>query len=102
MAQVTERGASLSSVMIDHLRLTGEYSLLFHRVQAKMSRFNGHLDANLSPSATNIQIALERYFERHSLPLPRTIADFAIQAGWSDDAEFKQAVWEDYLFEMPQ
>jgi hypothetical protein len=85
--------------MIDHLRLTGDYVSLRRRAQAKMSALDGQIDASRHPVGADMQIALEWYFERHSLPMPRVTADYANAAGWSDDLEFRHNVWQDFVFE---
>jgi hypothetical protein len=97
-AAVDARKVPLASVMVDHLCLTGEYASLRRRVQAKMSALDGQVDASPSPLGADMQIALEWYFERHSLPIPNAIDDYAIAVGWSGDSEFRQAVWQEFVF----
>jgi hypothetical protein len=87
---------------VDHLRLTGDYASLLRRAQAKRTMLDSRIDVKQSPTDLDMQIALEWYFERHSLPQPGAIAEYAIGAGWSGDVEFRQAVWEDYVFEKYQ
>ena len=99
MAAADDRVGHLASVIVDHLRLTGDYANLLRRARDKMTTLDGQIHASRAPPGADMQIALEWYFEHHSLPLPRDIADYAIGAGWPGDAEFRRAVWEEYVFE---
>jgi hypothetical protein len=99
MEAASDQIARLTSVMVDHLRLSGDYASLLRRAQAKRAMLDSRVDVKQSPTELDMQIALEWYFERHSLPQPGAIAEYAIDAGWSGDVEFRQAVWEDYVFE---
>ena len=99
MEAASDQIARLTSVMVDHLRLSGDYASLLRRAQAKRAMLDSRVDVKQSPTELDMQMALEWYFERHSLPQPGAIAEYAIDAGWSGDVEFRQAVWEDYVFE---
>jgi hypothetical protein len=90
---------AVRSTMIDLLRLSGQFSTLLKRVQAKQSMLHDKAAASTSPGEPSLHDALDWYFDRQRLPPPQSMQEYAEAAGWRSVSEFKLAVWHDYLFE---
>ena len=101
-AAVEDQAGMLRQATIDHLRLSGAFSVLAGRVAAKAALLADRPGASVLLSGPAVQQALEWYFERHAVAPPRNIAEYAAGAGWPSEAEFARSVWHDYLFENAQ
>jgi hypothetical protein len=83
--------------MLDHLRLSGRFSLLLQMVRTKAAALT---DAPPPPLEPHRQAVLDWYFEhRLGLMRPPSLAAFLTEAGWEDENELLLAVWRDYLFD---
>jgi hypothetical protein len=89
-AQVADH---LAPCMVDGLRLSGDYRRLLQRAETKR-----RTDPK-PPSGPDMDVALEWYFARQSLPMPASIGTWAIAAGWADEVVFTRAIWGEYLLE---
>jgi len=87
------------SAVIDLLRLSGQFSILRKRVEAKQSMLRDRSFAGALPGEPALQAALDWYFDKQRLPMPRSDPQHAKAIGWQDESEFALAVWHDYLFE---
>jgi len=87
------------SAMVDLLRLSGQFGTLRERVEAKRSMLRDRAVAGAPPSQPALQAAIDWYFDRQRLPMPRSVLEHAKAAGWRGESEFTLAVWHDYLFE---
>jgi len=96
-AAAQQGGADLHTAMLEHLRLTGQFSKLLERVQAKQVALAGRDAA--PPVGPAAAAALDWYFSRRlGEPLPRSITVWVREQGWAGEKVFTQAVWRDYLF----
>jgi hypothetical protein len=90
-------GPELHAAMLEHLRLSGQFSGLLERVRAKQAALAGRDAA--PPAGPASAAVLDWYFARRlGEPLPRSIAAWAREQGWADEKVFTQAVWRDCLF----
>jgi hypothetical protein len=96
-AAAQQGGWELGAAMLEHLRLTGQYSKLLERARAKQAALAGRDAA--PPAGPAAAAVLDWYFSRRlGEPLPRSIAAWAREQGWAGEKVFTQAVWRDYLF----
>jgi hypothetical protein len=96
-AAAQQGGPDLHIAMLEHLRLTGQFSKLLGRARAKQTVLAGRDAA--PPAGPTAAAVLDWYFARRlGEPLPRSIATWAGEHGWPGEKVFTQAVWRDYLF----
>ena len=96
-AAAQQGGPDLHIAMLEHLRLTGQFSKLLERARAKQTVLAGRDAA--PPAGPAAAAVLDWYFARRlGEPLPRSIAAWAREQGWASEKVFTQAVWRDYLF----
>jgi hypothetical protein len=89
-------GPELHVAMLEHLRLTGQFSKLLERARAKAELAGRDAAPPAGPTSAAV---LDWYFARRlGEPLPRSIAAWAREQGWASEKVFTQAVWRDYLF----
>ena len=95
-AEAASCKSTLPFAMLDHLRLTGRFSVLLQMVRTKEAALT---DAPPPPLEPHRQAVLDWYFEhRLGLMRPPSLAAFLTEAGWADENELLLAVWRDYLF----
>ena len=96
-AAAQQGGPALHAAMLEHLRLTGQFSGLLERARAKQAALAGRTAT--PPAGPAMAAALDWYFTRRlGEPLPRSVAAWAREHGWAGEKVFTQAVWRDYLF----
>jgi len=89
-------GPELCASVLEHLRLTGQFSKLLERARAKAALAGRDAAPPAGPTAAAV---LDWYFTRRlGEPLPSSIAAWAHEQGWAGEKVFTQAVWRDYLF----
>jgi hypothetical protein len=95
-AAAQQGGPELHAAMLEHLRLTGQFSKLLERARAKAELAGRDAAPPAGPTSAAV---LDWYFARRlGEPLPRSIAAWAREQGWASEKVFTQAVWRDYLF----
>ena len=95
-AAAQQDGPELHEAMLEHLRLTGQFSKLLERARAKAALAGRDATPPRGPASAAV---LDWYFARRlGEPLPRSIAAWAREHGWPGEKVFTQAVWRDYLF----
>jgi len=95
-AAAQQPGPELHAAMLEHLRLTGQFSKLLERARAKAALAGRDATPPRGPASAAV---LDWYFARRlGEPLPRSIAAWAREHGWAGEKVFTQAVWRDYLF----
>jgi hypothetical protein len=92
-----DAGPALRTAILEHLRLSDQFAPLHARAQAKRRALAS--PPPLAPAGPAASAALDWYFTRKlGLPLPRSVAAWAREHGWSDEQSLTASVWQDYLF----
>ena len=95
-AEAVSCRSTLPFAMLDHLRLSGRFSVLLQMVKTKAAALIGAPPPPLEPHR---QAVLDWYFEhRLGIMRPPSLAAFLTEAGWEDENELLLTVWRDYLF----
>ena len=90
------RHADLTGAMLDHLRLSGAFATLHRRAATKSTQ---SATTARAPAGPLLDEALDWYFSsRNNGRRPRSIAVYARDLGWRDQAAFETAVWREYRF----
>lgn len=91
----------ISSFMLDHLRISNEYSELMDRARKKQQVLEARGLPNISLADVKVtQDELLRWYfnDRLSLPLPKDVRVYAHKLGYEDEQKFQRTILREFIF----